>query len=104
MPDSITSIGDGAFSDARELTTVALPERLTKIGNVAFANCVTLTNVILPDTLEFIGKYAFNGCAGLSKVTFNGTIDQWNAISKGDFWISNVPATYIQCSDGQVTL
>ena len=51
-----------------------------------------------------IGNYAFRDCSGLTSITYEGTQAQWNAITKGYRWNLNVPATYIQCTDGQVTL
>jgi hypothetical protein len=51
-----------------------------------------------------IENWAFSGCSGLTSITFDGTIEQWNNINKGDGWNKNVPATYVQCTDGQVTL
>ena len=47
---------------------------------------------------------AFEYCEALTTIKFEGTIEQWNAITKGTNWKYGVPATYVQCSDGIVTL
>jgi hypothetical protein len=47
---------------------------------------------------------AFLLCKSLENINFNGTIAQWNAIEKGEDWDTAVKATYVQCSNGQVSL
>ena len=42
---SVTSIGDGAFSYCRSLTSVTIPTGVTSIGNDAFWNCSGLTTL-----------------------------------------------------------
>ena len=39
LPDSLTSIGEGAFEGCSALTTVTLPDSLTAIGDGAFCDC-----------------------------------------------------------------
>jgi hypothetical protein len=51
-----------------------------------------------------IENWAFSGCSKLKSITFEGTMEEWNSITKGSDWNKNVPATYVQCSDGQVSL
>jgi hypothetical protein len=40
----------------------------------------------------------------LAEINFVGTTEQWGAITLGNRWNNYVPATYVQCSDGQVAL
>lgn len=68
VPDSIKTIGSGAFSGDTDLYTVYLPKNLEKIENDAFAGCSLLTVVDIPDTLKEIGDFAFSGCTSLSEV------------------------------------
>ena len=42
---SVTSIGDGAFSYCRGLTSVTIPCSVTSIGKFAFVNCSGLTSI-----------------------------------------------------------
>ena len=102
--NSVTSIGTDAFIYCSSLTSVTIPDSVTSIGNEAFRNCTGLTSVTIGNGVTSIGDSAFSGCIGLTTINFNGTKDQWSAISKR-YWISsNVPATKVICTDGTVRI
>ena len=69
LPDTVTELGEGVFSDCFELEKVRLPAGLKKIGACAFAQCRSLKEVTMPDTVETIGKCAFACCRSLTEVT-----------------------------------
>jgi hypothetical protein len=69
IPDSVTSIGDGAFSGCSRLTSVSIPAGVTSIGNLAFSGCSSLTSVTIPASVTSIGLGAFSGCSGLTSVS-----------------------------------
>jgi hypothetical protein len=77
---------------------------ITSIGESAFADCSGLTSITIPNRVTTIRREAFSGCSSLNSITYEGTQEQWNTVTKGGDWKYNVPATYVQCSDGQVTL
>lgn len=70
----------------------------------AFKGCTGLTSVTIGNGVTSIRSDAFFECTGLTSITFNGTIAQWNAISKGTFWKASVPATEVVCTDGKVAI
>ena len=100
--EGITSVG--GFYNCIRLLSVTIPSGVTEIGTSGFYNCSNLNNIILPDSLTTIGAEAFYDCKNLSSITFVGDISTWNAIDKSKNWHKNVPATYVQCSDGQAAL
>ena len=86
---------------------LVLPSYITKINQYAFyecSGCTGLTSITIPDSVTNIGAYAFRDCSGLTNIMFNGTIEQWSAISKGVNWRFNVPCSSVRCSDGVVEL
>ena len=68
IPDGITSIGDGAFEDCTNLTSVIIPDGVDAILTCAFQNCTKLKTVKLPDSLESICGGAFCNCTSLKNV------------------------------------
>ena len=58
----VTSIGDRAFLDCYDLTSVTIPNSVTSIGNDAFYNCYGLTSITIPNSVTTIGDYAFYRC------------------------------------------
>lgn len=68
LPDTVTSIGWGAFSESASLKKVILPKNLTEIQKFAFSNCTALTELEIPDGVTVIGYGAFSECSGLKAV------------------------------------
>ena len=63
LPDSVTSIGDHAFSRCRSLTEVVIPDSVTSIGDGSFSSCESLRSVVIPDSVTSIGDWAFSYCS-----------------------------------------
>jgi hypothetical protein len=74
------------------------------IGANAFSYCSHILAIAIPDSITFIESDAFNNCQELNAITFEGTVEQWRAITKASYWNYNVPATEVICSDGVVSL
>ncbi len=66
IPDSVTSIGDGAFCVGTYMSHITIPNSVTNIGADAFFNCGSLTNITIPASVASIGSRAFNECFDLT--------------------------------------
>lgn len=69
---TVTSIGDYAFRDCNEMTSVAIANSVTEIGTGAFVNCSKLSKAAVPNSVRSIGNSAFDGCTSLSSISYNG--------------------------------
>ena len=69
IPNSVTSIGDSAFSSCESLTTLTIPNSVTSIGGRAFLGCRSLTALTIPDSVTSIGDGAFVRCSNLTTLT-----------------------------------
>ena len=81
IPNSVTSIDSYAFEDCIRLTSVTIPDSVTSISSYAFSGCISLTSVTIPDSVTSIGGAAFNHCSSLTTVNYKGSEEQWNVIS-----------------------
>ena len=86
IPNGVTSIGNGAFSEFSSLDRITIPDSVTSIGNGAFFDCLYLTRITIPSSVTSIGNSAFFGCSSLENIYYKGTEEQWNAITKDDSW------------------
>ncbi len=68
IPDSVTSIGSGAFENCKSLASIKIPDSLTSIEDNAFFNCINLTSVDLPNSIISIGISAFHSCSSLTSI------------------------------------
>ena len=173
----VTTIGESAFQNCKNLSKVVIPDSITKIERRAFFGCESLTELILSDNITYIGPGAFEwvptenctvyenilyfgsannpylylygvaskeqsyvihadtriighqsfrkvaintiiipagvtqignmafwNCQLLENFIFEGTVSQWNAISRDMGWREYTRIREVVCSDGQVDL
>lgn len=80
IPNSVTYIGNSAFSGCSLLEKINIPTSATFIGNTAFYFCRLLTSINIPTGVKSIGYGAFQNCNSLSSLTLPEglkTIDLW---------------------------
>ena len=69
LPNTVTSIGSGAFWGCYYLTEFTIPENVTTIGRDAFSSCEALTEITIPKSVTSIEPQIFNRCPSLIKIT-----------------------------------
>ena len=100
---SVTRIGDYAFSICCNPTSIVIPDGVTSIGNYAFSDCSNLIGIVIPSSVTSIGCSVFYNCIELMSINFNGTQEQWNAISKNNDWDYHSIVSTICCTDGNIS-
>ena len=74
IPDSVTSIRDRAFLGCSRLTTLTIPNSVTSIGNSSFGRCSRLTTLTIPNSVTSIGYRAFASCFNLSQLAIPNSV------------------------------
>lgn len=81
IPANIKEIQNNTFLNCTSLKEVNLPNGLTKIGDSAFVGCESLTSIAIPKSVKSFGASVFNNY--LKTVYFEGSEEEWNAITFG---------------------
>ena len=103
IPDSVTDIGNSAFYNCSNLTSITIPGSVTSVGNRAFYSCTDLTkinwnaenvsnftdtskvfydagtagsgiDVVFGNNVKSIPAYAFDGCSSLTSATIGNSV------------------------------
>ncbi len=95
LPDSVDGnntyeIYEYAFYENNNIKSVTIPNGVTSIGDSAFSSCDSLQSITIGDSVESIGYEAFYNCYYLKELRYKGTEEEWNLVSKGSRWNSNV--------------
>lgn len=103
-----------ALAGQSRITKVIIPDGLSWISYGAFTNCTNLEEITIPESITSISS-CFAGCANLKVINFAGTKTQWNTINRDNNSIpenvivnfgkeTNSLWSYTENEDGTVTL
>ena len=98
LPNSVTSIGDDAFTGCFNLTNVTVSDSVTSIGAAAFYQCINLTNINIGAGLTSIGYDGFDGCYSLTAITVATNNPAYSSVA-GILFDKN-QTTLIRCPGG----
>ena len=91
IPNNITSIGRSAFMNCTNLTAISIPSSVTSIEDHTFADCSKLTSIIIPSSVTKIGEGAFLHCSSLTDMYYYA--EQMPETGNDIFDVSNYRAT-----------
>ena len=74
IPNSVTTIGEGAFCGCDSFTNINIPNSVTTIGKFAFSDCDSLTSINIPNSVTTIGDWAFSGCHSLTSINISNSV------------------------------
>ena len=74
LPNSITSLGGSCFSSCSNLTSIAIPDSVTHIGDSCFSSCSNLTGINIPRSVTSLGRTVFYMCSNLTSINIPDTM------------------------------
>ena len=85
IPNSVTSIGESAFSDLF-LKEIVIPNGVTRIDKGGFSSCDYLNSFTIPYTVTSIGNSAFSFCRKLNSLYMECVTPPLVDFFTGDFF------------------
>lgn len=74
IPNTVKTIGDNAFNGCSVLSDIIIPESVESIGKNAFYKCEKITNITIPEGITTIEEHTFNGCSSINRITIPDTV------------------------------
>ncbi len=74
IPAGVTTIGQEAFFNCTSLKTINIPDGVTRIEEGTFCWCDSLPDIKLPDGVTTIRENAFKGCTSLTSITIPDSV------------------------------
>ena len=74
IPNSVTSIGYGAFAGCSSLENIEIPSGVTIIENYAFWLCSSLASIEIPSSVTNIKWGTFSECSSLSSIKIPSSV------------------------------
>lgn len=74
IPDTITHIGCGAFSNCKSLQSIIIPNSVIDIATFTFYGCNPIRTINIPPSVTHIGESAFGGMDSLQSVTISDSV------------------------------
>lgn len=104
VPQSVKYLGQSVFNGCSRLSEVVFHEGILAFDNSLFYRCVALTTMDIPQSVTRFGDNVFYGASALTSTNYNGTIEQFNSITKSSNWLSGASLATVHCTDGDITL
>ncbi len=81
---------------------IDVPQGTTVIAGYAMSGLTKITTVNLPNSIQKIDWGAFQDCSALVTINYDGTMAQWQSISKNWYWDYGTGNYTVYCTDGQI--
>ncbi|MDE5763862.1 MAG: leucine-rich repeat domain-containing protein [Ruminococcus sp.] len=103
LPETLTELGTYLFMDSNTLQSVRI--ECAEIPAFCFVNCSQLNQMTLSANVKKIGSHMINYCSLLRETTYEGSLEDWAAVTKQGNWDGHIgqtsgSLTKIQCLDG----
>ena len=103
IPDGVTNVGRRVFRDCTSLKSVILSNNIKELPHGFFEGCTKLEQVTLPQELKIIGRESFKDCKSLETVTLPQRVKRIdNSVFEGCTSLKDIdiPESIVEIGDG----
>ena len=103
IPDGVTNVGRRVFRDCTSLKSVILSNNIKELPQGFFEGCTKLEQVTLPQELKIIGRESFKDCKSLETVTLPQRVKRIdNSVFEGCTSLKDIdiPESIVEIGDG----
>ena len=100
----ISYVKNFALACSTASQTMSFRDGTEYIAASILKDAIQVKTIYLPKTLKTIGASAFSRCEKLTKIVYDGTMEEWKAVSKGTNWCYITSCYTVVCSDGTVSI
>lgn len=113
IPETVIAMSTEVFYGCTNLVAVNGLEDLSSLyvagqDGKQFAGCSSLSSITLPEVMTgqsgALSPYMFSGCSSLTTIGYNGTMDEFNDLTKASTWRDGSAIRFVQCTDGIIDL
>ena len=103
LHNTIDSVGIRAFFDCSSVVNIDIPYGVKEFGDGALGSCDAMVSITIPNSIEKLGSDVFMWNVSLRDIYFDGSLEEWDQIEKGEEWVDGTRVLYsVHCNDGDV--
>ena len=105
ISEGVTSIGECAFEECTNVTSISIPDSVTELNEYCFYACESMKSITIPQSVTRIADGVFDACEKLTDIYYGGTdaswkhITSWNAGLGGNVTIHSTGVFTGKCGD-----
>ncbi len=89
ISEGVTSIGECAFEECTNVTSISIPGSVTELNEYCFSACVSMKNITIPQSVTRIADGVFDACEKLTDIYYGGTDASWKHITSWNAGLGN---------------
>ena len=81
ISEGVTSIGECAFEECTNVTSISIPDSVTELNEYCFYACESMKRITIPQSVTRIADGVFVACEKLTDIYYGGTDASWKHIT-----------------------
>ena len=81
ISEGVTSIGECAFEECTNVTSISIPDSVTELNEYCFYACESMKSITIPQSVTRIADGVFVACEKLTDIYYGGTDASWKHIT-----------------------